>query len=67
MYSQNQLKTHFMVTFAIIVCIGIIVLSIVLGLMARNSGVEFTDEDIRQFVFNNELMRQIHDNFDPKK
>lgn len=56
-----------MVTFAIIVSIGLIVLGIILGLMARKSGVEFTDEDIRQFVFNNELMRQIHDNFDTKK
>ena len=56
-----------MVTFAIIVSIGLIVLGVVLGLWARKSGAEFTDEDIRQFVFNNELMRQIHDNFDTKK
>lgn len=56
-----------MVTFAIIVSIGLIVLGIVLGLMARNSGVEFTDKDVQSFVFNNELMRQIHDNFDTKK
>lgn len=56
-----------MVTFAIIVCIGIITLSVVLGLWARKSGVEFTDEDIQQFVFNNELMRQIHDKYGLKK
>ena len=48
LHDQNQLKTHFMVTFAIIVCIGIIVLSVVLGLWARKSGVEFTDEDIAE-------------------
>lgn len=56
-----------MVTFAIIVSIGLIVLGVVLGLWARKSGVEFTDEDVQRYVFNNELMRQIHDNFDPKK
>lgn len=56
-----------MVTFAIIVSIGLIVLGIILGLMARKSGVEFTDEDVQRFVFNNELMRQIHDNFGTNK
>ena len=56
-----------MVTFAIIVSIGLIVLGVVLGLWARKSGVEFTDEDVQRFVFNNELMRQIHDIFGTNK
>lgn len=56
-----------MVTFAIIISIGMIVLGVVLGLWARKSGAEFTDENIQQFVFNNELMRQIHDKYDLKK
>ncbi len=56
-----------MVTIAIIISIGMIVLGVVLGLWARKSGAEFTDEDIQRYVFNNELMRQIHDNFDTKK
>ena len=56
-----------MVTIAIIISIGLIILGIVLGLWARNSGIEFSDEDVQKFVFNNEFMRQIHDYFDPKK
>jgi len=56
-----------MVTIAIIISIGMIVLGVVLGLWARKSGVEFTDEDIQRYVFNNELMRQIHDKYDLKK
>ena len=64
---MKLIKIHFMVTFAIIVSIGLIVLGVVLGLWARKSGAEFTDEDIRQFVFNNELMRQIHDKKKKKK
>jgi hypothetical protein len=53
-----------MVTFAIIISVGLIVLGIVLGLIARNSGVKITDEDIQRYVFNNAFMNQIHDNFD---
>ncbi len=56
-----------METFAIIVSIGLIVLGIVLGLIARNSGVEFTDEDIQNYVFRNAFMNQIHDYFGLKK
>ena len=56
-----------MVTIAIIISIGMIVLGVVLGLWARKSGAEFTDEDIQRYVFNNELMRQIHDNFGTNK
>lgn len=56
-----------MTTFAILICIGIIVLSVVLGLWARNSGVEITDEDIQNYVFRNAFMNQIHDNFGLKK
>lgn len=56
-----------MVTFAIIVSIGLVVLGIVLGLWARNSGIELSDEDVQRYVFNNAFMRQIHDHFDTKK
>lgn len=56
-----------MVVFAILMCIGMIVLGVVLGLWARKSGAEFTDEDIQNYVFRNAFMNQIHDNFGLKK
>lgn len=56
-----------MVTFAILIAIGMIVLGVVLGLWVRNSGVEITDEDIQNYVFKNAFMNQIHDNFGLKK
>lgn len=56
-----------MTTFAILIAIGMIVLGVVLGLWARNSGIEITDEDIQNYVFRNAFMNQIHDNFGLKK
>lgn len=53
-----------MTTFAILIAIGMIVLGVVLGLWARNSGVEITDEDIQNYVFRNAFMNQIHNHFD---
>lgn len=56
-----------MVTFAILIAIGIIVLGVVLGLLASKCSTDFTDEDIQNYVFRNAFMNQIHDNFGLKK
>ena len=56
-----------MVTFAILIAIGIIVLGVVLGLLASKCGADFTDEDIQNYVFRNAFMNQIHDHFGLKK